>query len=146
MPIIQTYHLTKSYGRARGIVDLNLSVNQGEVFGYLGPTGAGKTTTIRTLLGFLRPTSGRATIFGLDATRDTVAIRRRLGNLPGELALYPNLTGEQLLRYLANLRGGVDWRYVETIADRLDADLSRPIRAYRSEEHTSELQSRENLV
>ncbi|NLH08240.1 MAG: ABC transporter ATP-binding protein [Chloroflexi bacterium] len=130
MPIIQTYHLTKSYGRARGIVDLNLSVNQGEVFGYLGPNGAGKTTTIRTLLGFLRPTSGRATIFGLDATRDTVAIRRRLGNLPGELALYPNLTGEQLLRYLANLRGGVDWRYVETIADRLDADLSRPIRAY----------------
>ncbi len=130
MPVIQTHRLTKSYGRARGIVDLNLRVEPGEVFGYLGPNGAGKTTTIRTLLGFLRPTSGGAAIFGLDSQRDAVAIRRRLGNLPGELALDPNLTGEQLLRYLANLRGGVEWAYVQELATRLDADLSRPTRAY----------------
>src|SRR5690606_8262028 len=130
VPIIQTHRLTKSYGRSRGIVDLDLAVEQGEVFGYLGPNGAGKTTTIRTLLGFLRPTSGGAAIFGLDSQRDAVAIRRRLGNLPGELALDPNLTGEQLLRYLANLRGGVEWAYVQELADRLDADLSRPTRAY----------------
>lgn len=130
MSIIQTHNLTKSYGKARGIVDLDLTVNAGEVFGYLGPNGAGKTTTIRTLLGYLKPTSGQATVFGLDSSQYAVQIRRRLGNLPGELALYPNMTGEQLLRYMANLRGGVDWHYVNRLAERLDADLSRQVRAY----------------
>lgn len=127
MAVIQTENLTKYYGKARGVIDLNLSVEKGEVFGYLGPNGAGKTTTIRLLLGYLRPTSGRASVFGMDAFHDAVAIKRRVGHLPGEFALYPRLTGEQLLRYFAHLRGGVDWGYVRTLAERLDIDLTRRI-------------------
>jgi len=127
MAVIQTENLTKYYGKARGVIDLHLNVEQGEVFGYLGPNGAGKTTTIRTLLGYLRPTAGRATVFGLDSFHDAIAIKRRVGHLPGEFALYPHLTGEQLLRYFAHLRGGVDWSYVRTLAERLDIDLTRRI-------------------
>lgn len=127
-PIIHTAHLTKSYGKARGVADLDLAVRPGEVFGYLGPNGAGKTTTIRTLLDFIRPTSGSAAVFGLDSRRDSIAIRRRVGYLPGELSLYEGLTGRDLLRYMANLRGGVAWRDVEALAERLGATLAQPIR------------------
>lgn len=127
MDIIQTEQLTKYYGRARGILDLDLCVREGEVYGYLGPNGAGKTTTIRTLLGFLCPTAGRATIFGLDTYRDAVAVHRRIGYLPGELALYPKLTGGQFLRYMASLRGVTDWAYAEHLTERLDVDLTRRV-------------------
>jgi ABC-2 type transport system ATP-binding protein len=130
--IIQTESLTKYYGKARGIVDVNLAVEQGEVFGFLGPNGAGKSTTIRLLLDIIRPTSGRATIFGLDAHKDALAIHARTGILPGDFALYPRLTGEENLRYLANLRGGVDWTFVRQLADRLEADLSKQVKAYSS--------------
>ena len=106
---IDTEHLTKYYGESRGIVDVDLDVQAGDVFGFLGPNGAGKTTTIRVLLDLIRPTSGAATVLGLDARRDSVAIRRRVGYLPGEYALYPRLTGAETLRYYGNLRGGVDW-------------------------------------
>lgn len=126
--VCQTSALTKFYGKHRGVLDLNLEVRQGEIFGYLGPNGAGKTTTIRLLLDFIRPSGGRATLWGLDAHRESQAIRRRVGYLPGELALYDRLTGQELLRYLANLRGGVTWSYVEALARRLECDLSRPIR------------------
>lgn len=125
--IIQTTHLTKSYGKARGVVDLDLSVRPGEVFGYLGPNGAGKTTTIRTLLDFIRPTAGSVAVFGLDSHRDSLAIRRRVGYLPGELSLYEGMTGREFLRYMANLRGGVAWREVEALAERLGATLAQPI-------------------
>ena len=84
--IIETEKLTKSYGVHRGIIDLDLAVNEGEAFGFLGPNGAGKTTTIRTLLDHLRPTSGRARVFGIDTTADPVAIHARLGYLPGEFS------------------------------------------------------------
>lgn len=127
MAVIQTKNLTKYYGKARGIIELDLSVNEGEVFGFLGPNGAGKTTTIRALMGYLRATSGSAEIFGMDSFKDALAIRQRLGNLPGELALYPKLTGKQMIQYLAHLRGGVDWAYVEELAERLDMDMSRKI-------------------
>lgn len=127
---IDTQRLTKSYGKSRGITDLSMSVNTGEIFGFLGPNGAGKTTTIRTLLDFLHPTSGSARIFGLDCHADSVAIRRRLGNLPGELALYRNLTGQQVLEFSANLRGGVPPGEIKRLADRLDADLGKPMKAY----------------
>ena len=116
--------LTKSYGRARGVVDLTLSVAPGEVFGYLGPNGAGKTTTIRTLLDFIRPTSGTARVLGLDSRRDSIEIHRRTGYLPGERALYERLTGGEYLRYLGELRGDVDWGTVAELAERLDCDLS----------------------
>lgn len=92
-PAIETRNLTKRYGKARGIASINLLVESGEIFGFLGPNGAGKTTTIRTLLDFIRPTAGWARIFGLDCHKNSVAIHKRIGNLPGELALYPDLTG-----------------------------------------------------
>ncbi len=125
---IHTSHLTKSYGKARGIVDLDLAVRPGEVFGYLGPNGAGKTTTIRTLLDFIRPNTGSATVFGLDTHRESLAIRSRVGYLPGELSLYEGMTGREFLRYMANLRGGVAWSGVEALAERLAANLAQPIR------------------
>ena len=97
------------------------------MFGFLGPNGAGKTTTIRVLLDLIRPTEGRALVFGCDSRRESLTIRARSGYLPGELSLYPRLTGRETLRYLANLRGGVDWRYVSELSERLDCDLGRKV-------------------
>jgi len=128
--VIQTEKLSKSYGSHRGIVDVDLAVGQGEVFGFLGPNGAGKTTTIRTLLDLIRPTSGRALLFGIDTTVDPVAIHRRIGYLPGEFALYDRLTGSQTLEYFANLRGGVDRSYQAALIERFDLDPSRRFREY----------------
>ena len=128
--LIQTEKLTKSYGSHRGIIDVDLEVIEGEAFGFLGPNGAGKTTMIRTLLDHIRPTSGRATIFGIETTVDPVAIHRRIGYLPGEFALYDKLTGGQTLDYFANLRGGVDRGYQADLVTRLDVDPSRKFREY----------------
>jgi len=128
--VIETDKLTKSYGAHRGIVDVDLAVEQGEVFGFLGPNGAGKTTTIRLLLDLIRPTRGRATVFGLDTTRDAVAIHKRVGYLPGEFALYDRLTGGQTLEYFANLHGGVEREYQRSLIDRLDLDPTRRFREY----------------
>lgn len=126
--VIRTEDLTKFYGRHRGVIGVNLEIRRGEVFGYLGPNGAGKTTTIRMLLDFIRPTRGRASILGLDTHSGSLAIRRRLGYLPGELELYENMTGAEMLRYLGHLRGGVVWNRVQQLATRLDPDLTRPVR------------------
>ena len=128
--VIQTEQLTKFYGQARGIVDVDLTVEQGEVFGFLGPNGAGKTTTIRLLLDLIRPTRGDARVFGLDATRDAVAIHRRIGYVPGEFALYDRLTGKQTLEYFANLRGGVDAAYQRSLIERFELDPTRRFREY----------------
>jgi ABC-2 type transport system ATP-binding protein len=128
--IIETENLTKSYGSHRGIIDVDLVVNEGEAFGFLGPNGAGKTTTIRTLLDHIRPTSGQARIFGIVTTEDPVAIHRRIGYLPGEFALYDKLTGGQTIEYFANLRGGVDGRYQTDLIARLDVDPSRKFKEY----------------
>jgi ABC-2 type transport system ATP-binding protein len=98
------------------------------VFGFLGPNGAGKSTTMRLLLDLIKPTSGSARVLGLDAGRESLEIRRRVGFLPGDLALYPKLTGRVVLDYLAQLRGGVDRRVRESLVDRFDAELDRPIR------------------
>jgi len=128
--IIATEKLTKSYGSHRGIVDVDLEIAQGEVFGFLGPNGAGKTTTIRVLLDHIRPTAGRATVFGIETTRDPVAIHRRTGYLPGEFTLYDRLTGGQTLEYFGNLRGGVDRAYQAALVERLDLDPSRRFKEY----------------
>jgi ABC-2 type transport system ATP-binding protein len=128
--VIETTDLTKLYGKQVGVTGLNLSVRQGEIFGFLGPNGAGKTTTIRTLLDFIRPTSGSARVFGLDSREGSIEIHKRTGNLPGDFALYRNMTGMQVLEYSAQLRGGVPEGEIERLADRLDADLSRPVKAY----------------
>jgi ABC-2 type transport system ATP-binding protein len=121
---IRTEGLTKHYGDVKALVDLDVEIRSGEIFGFLGPNGAGKTTMIRTILDEIRPTSGTASIVGLDSHEHTVEIRRHIGYVPGDLALYPNLTGRDTLTYFSNLRGGVDWSYVDELADRLDADLS----------------------
>src|SRR4051812_29173904 len=99
--IIEIEKLTKTYGSHRGIVDIDLNVEEGEAFGFLGPNGAGKTTTIRTLLDHLRPTSGNARIFGIETSADPVAIHRRIGYLPGEFQLYDRLSGGQTIQYFA---------------------------------------------
>ena len=126
---IETEKLTKSYGRkARGIEEVDLAVEEGEVFGFLGPNGAGKTTTVRTLLGFLRPTGGRGEVFGFDIRKDSVEVRARVGNLPGEFALEDKMTGEGLLRFFARLRGVKDLGYARELAERLGAELQRPMR------------------
>ena len=124
---IETKGLTKHYGEVQALDDLDLTVRTGEVFGFLGPNGAGKTTMIRTILDLIRPTRGTASILGLDSREASVEIRERVGYLPSDVAMYPNLTGRDLLTYFANLRGGVDWSHVEVLADRLDADLSKKV-------------------
>jgi ABC-2 type transport system ATP-binding protein len=125
---IETEKLTKTYGGSRGIRYVDLAVEEGEVFGFLGPNGAGKTTTIRTLLGFLRPSEGRAWVFGMDTRKRSVEIRARVGNLPGEFALEDRMTGGELLRFFARLRGVRDLGYAHELAERLSADLERPMR------------------
>ncbi len=124
---IHTDGLTKHYGDLQALVDLDLDVLAGEVFGYLGPNGAGKTTTIRLLMDELRPTGGSASILGMDVRQQAVKLRKSIGYVPGDLAMYPNLTGRDTLTYFANLRGGVDWSYVDELAERLDADLTKKV-------------------
>ncbi len=128
MPAIETTRLTKDYGSGRGLFDLDLQIEHGEVFGFLGPNGAGKSTTMRLLMDLIRPTDGSARILGLDARREARAIHRRVGFLPGELALYPKLLGAEMLDYLAALRGGLDRRVRGALAERFEAELQRPIR------------------
>jgi ABC-2 type transport system ATP-binding protein len=125
--VIHIENLTKHYGNVKAVVNLNLDIQAGEIFGFLGPNGSGKTTTIRTILDEIRPTAGRASILGLDTHDKAVEIRRHIGYLPGDLAMYPNLTGKDTLTYFANLRGGVDWSYVDLLAKRLDADLTKKV-------------------
>ncbi len=127
MTAIQTEELTKFYGAERGIEDVTIAVEKGEVFGFLGPNGAGKTTTIRTLLDLLHPTRGSARIFGLDSRRDSVAIRARLGNLPGDFGYGKGASGREALRLLARLRGVGDLGRAEELARRFRADLDRPL-------------------
>src|SRR5512132_1901551 len=103
--VIETDRLTKRYGRSRGIDELSLTVGAGEIFGFLGPNGAGKTTTIRTLLDLMHPTSGLARLFGLDSRRESLAIRTRLGNLPGDFSYDPRLSGRDLVSFVAEIRG-----------------------------------------
>ncbi len=128
--VISLERLTKSYGSHRGIIEVDLAVEQGETFGFLGPNGAGKTTTIRTLLDLIRPSSGRALVFGIESSVDPVSIHRRIGYIPGEFALYDRLTGQQTLEYFANLRGGVDRAYQALLVERFELDASRRFKEY----------------
>ncbi len=127
--VIRTDRLTKYYGPIMALTDVDLEVGSGEVFGYLGPNGAGKTTTIRILLDFIRATDGSASVFGLDSRTQGEEIRRRIGYLPGDASLYPKLTGMETLRYASHLRNGVDWAYVDRLAERFNCQLAQPIRS-----------------
>jgi len=129
---IRTSRLTKDYGRGRGLFDLDLQIPEQEVFGYLGPNGSGKTTTIRLLMGMIRATGGSAHIFGLDSTRDSVEVKRRVGYLPGDVPQFGSLRGAEVVAYLGGMRGGVDRRHVRAIAERFDLDLNRRYREYSS--------------
>jgi ABC-2 type transport system ATP-binding protein len=127
---IATRGLTKDYGAGRGIFDLDLTVMEGEVFGYLGPNGAGKTTTIKLLMGLSHATRGSATILGLDAHRDAVAVKRKVGYVPGELPQFGGWRGSEIVAYVAGLRGDLAESDVEAVAKRLDLDLGRKYREY----------------
>jgi ABC-2 type transport system ATP-binding protein len=127
-PAIATSGLSKDYGSGRGLFDLDLEVRRGEVFGFLGPNGAGKSTTLRLLLDLIRPTAGSARVLDLDTIHDSLEVRRRVGFLPGDLAMYPKLTGGAVLDYLGRLRGGVDVKVRDGLIERFDAVVDRPIR------------------
>lgn len=131
-PSIEVDHLTKTFGDFTAVDDVSFSIHPGEIFGFLGPNGAGKSTTIRTLLDLIRPTSGECRVLGMDSRRDAVEIHRRVGFLPADLALWNNLTGRQSLQFLANVRGGVDWAWVDQLAERIGADLTRKVGEYSS--------------
>ena len=117
--------LTKDYGQRHGIFDLDLVIDRGETFGFIGPNGAGKTTTIRLLMDLIRPTRGRAAVLGLDTARGSLAIKRRVGYLPGELAEFPGVTAGYVIGLLAGLRGGVDPDRISALAERFQIDLGR---------------------
>ena len=127
--VVRADHLTKRYGSARGVDDLSFHVAEGERFGFLGPNGAGKTTTIRTMLDFIRPTSGTVRVFGLDPRREGVKVHERVGYLPGELSLYERMTAQEFLRTFAGLRGAVEWSFVTELCERFDLDTDKQIRA-----------------
>ncbi|OLB73779.1 MAG: ABC transporter [Actinobacteria bacterium 13_2_20CM_2_71_6] len=126
---IHTDQLTKMYGSRRGLAGLDLSVTTGEVYGFLGPNGAGKTTTIRVLLDLIRPTSGRVELLGGDPRQDGVALRRRIGYLPGDFTVDGRQSVTELLTYLGNLRGGVPRARMTALAERLDLDLTARFRS-----------------
>jgi len=127
--VIATEGLTKRYGDTLALDSLDLSVAQGEVYGYLGPNGSGKTTTIRLLLGLHRPSAGRAELFGLDSWRDAVLAHRRVAYVAGEPSLWPALTAAETLEFLARVRGGVDPVYREVLVERFALESSKKIRA-----------------
>ena len=126
---IMTNGLTKYYGRFQALYGVDLEVHKGEIFGFLGPNGAGKTTTIRCLLDTIHRSGGDASVFGIDPAENPVAIRARIGYLPGELHMDNNTTGNKLLHFYNDLRGNtVDWNYVNDLADKLQLDLSRQVK------------------
>src|SRR5437763_5641545 len=125
--LLRTENLTKDYGSFRALDALDLTLGPGEVFGLLGPNGSGKTTALRLIMGFLRPTAGAAWVDDHHCWDDSVAARRRVAYLPGELRLYENMTGRQLIRFLCELRGQKVWPDLADLARRFDIDLDRPI-------------------
>ncbi|WP_431783025.1 ABC transporter ATP-binding protein [Streptomyces chumphonensis] len=127
--VMELRELTKAYGARRGLTGLTLEVRRGEVFGYLGPNGAGKSTTIRLLLDLIRPTSGEARVLGLDPRADGVALRRRVGYLPGDFVCDGRQSVRAYLRFLAALRGGVPQTAIDGLADRLGLDQTARIKS-----------------
>jgi ABC-2 type transport system ATP-binding protein len=128
--VIRCDALTKRYGNVDALRELNLEVGAGDVLGFLGPNGAGKTTTLRLLLGLIRPTSGHAELFGMHAERDAVEIHKRVAYVPGESALWPSLTGEEILHLFAEVHGSVDKVYRTELIERFSFDPTKKARAY----------------
>ena len=126
-PLLVAENLTKDYGPFRALADLTMSVAAGEVVGLLGPNGSGKSTALRLMLGFLRPTAGRARIGGFDCWSESVEARKRVAYLPGELRLYDTMTGRRLVTFLGHLRGTPPGPEVDALAKKLDIDIDRPL-------------------
>jgi ABC-2 type transport system ATP-binding protein len=126
-PLLATQNLTKNYGSFRALDSLNLAIPPGEIFGLLGPNGSGKTTALRLMLGFLRPTQGSAKIAGFDCWEQSLEVRKRVAYLPGELRLYETMTGRRLIGFLAGLRGDAPGQTVDDLAKKLDIDIDRPL-------------------
>lgn len=127
MGVIELKGLTKRYGRHRGVEDLNLVVERGEVFGFIGPNGAGKSTTIRMLINMLFPTSGTATVLGMDCVRDTKAIKAKVGYISSEVFYYDQLRVRELIDYTAGFYHGVDRRAVDALCARFELDVERKV-------------------
>jgi ABC-2 type transport system ATP-binding protein len=127
---LEVSNLTKKFGKLTALDGVSLQVNHGEVFGYIGPNGAGKTTTIRVLLGILKATEGSASVFGMDAWKDAVEIHRRVAYVPGDVNLWPNLTGGEVIDLFANLRGKHDKARREKLLEMFDLDPSKKCRTY----------------
>ena len=127
MEAIKTVNLTKYYGKARGVIELNLSVEKGECFGFIGPNGAGKSTTIRTLLGLISPTAGSVRIFGKDIAKEKEAILQDIGYLPSEAVFYPGMKVKDILKLSADMRKKDCTEEAKTLCDRLQLDTSRKV-------------------
>ncbi|HLS04624.1 MAG TPA: ABC transporter ATP-binding protein [Actinomycetales bacterium] len=127
---VYTKNLVKTFGRTRALDGLNLEVTTGEVHGFLGPNGAGKTTTLRVLLGLLRPDSGTARLLGADPWADAVDLHRRLAYVPGDVELWPNMTGGEAIDLFARLRGSVDRARRAELCERFDLDPTKKARTY----------------
>ncbi|MCB2174226.1 MAG: ABC transporter ATP-binding protein [Actinomycetales bacterium] len=129
-PVIEITDLSKAFGAVRALDHLDLTVERGEVHGFLGPNGAGKTTTLRVLLGLLRADGGAVRILDSDPWRDVATLHRRLAYVPGDVALWPNLTGGEVIDLLGRLRGGVDRTRRDALLERFDLDPTKKGRAY----------------
>jgi ABC-2 type transport system ATP-binding protein len=121
--------LTKDYGAGHGVFDLSLDVERGETFGFIGPNGAGKSTTIRLIMDLIRADRGTASILGMDSREDSVAVKRRVGYLPGELMQFPRVSAGYVIGMLAGLRSGVDQQRIDDLAERFELDLGRKYEA-----------------
>lgn len=130
MSMLKVENLVKRFGRFTALDGVNLSLNEGEVYGFIGPNGAGKTTTIRVLLGILQPTDGTATIFGKDCWKDAVEIHKRIAYVPGDVNLWPNLTGGEVIDLFVRLRGDGNKRYQDNLLERFDLDPTKKCRTY----------------
>ncbi len=130
MTILETKNLCKTFGKFTALDGVNLNVNSGEVYGFIGPNGAGKSTTIRILLGILKATQGEAKIFGLDAWKDAVEIHKRIAYVPGDVTLWPNLTGGEVIDLFMKLRGGSDRGRREELIERFKLDPTKKCRTY----------------
>ncbi len=129
MKIIETNNLTKYYGKIKGVENVSFDVKEGEIFGFLGPNGAGKTTTIRTILGYLKPTSGEAYVFGKNIEENIIEIRKKVGYIPGDLALYEHLTGKQFLDYFSSIRNK-ELLLLDRLLELFELPLHRKIKGY----------------
>jgi ABC-2 type transport system ATP-binding protein len=129
-PVIETHGLVKVFGRTRALDGLDLRVNTGEVHGFLGPNGAGKSTTLRVLLGLIRPTAGRARVFGLDPWTDPVGTHRHIAYVPGDVSLWPNLSGGEIIDLLTGLRGGAHEGWRRELVEEFELDPRKKARTY----------------